>query len=414
MRDRSVAGNTGTRVGGQMATTSTGPAVATHFASPERSSSAQLHGQAAQVAQLTQQPLFDALLRSVGGAVVLLNANRQIVSANARYLESLGLQRVDQLLGMRPGESLSCVHAWDHPAGCGTGPACAGCGAAIAMVAALRGGGTEERECVVTCGSPDAPRDVDLRVRASALQLEGEEYLLFTLRDVSAEKRREALERAFFHDVADLAAGLSLAAVQLEPGNPEDVRAVAGDIRLLASRLARELVIQRSLAESRPEAGEPLLEPIELPGMIDSLRALATNHPAAAGKEVVATSALREVESDRLLLERILGCMVVNALEAAPRGARVKLDIEARDGEAVFQVWNPGTIPADAVPRIFQRYYTTKAGPGRGQGTFLMKLFGERWLGGKVGFRTGADGTTFWLRLPARQGETEPGLPLTG
>ncbi|MBI5067538.1 MAG: HAMP domain-containing histidine kinase [Deltaproteobacteria bacterium] len=390
--------------------TTGGTTVATHFASPERSSPDAIRGQ---VAQLTQHPVADAVLRAVGGAAVLLNANRQIISANARYLEALGIDRAEQILGMRPGESLDCVHAWDHPAGCGTGPSCASCGAAIAMVAAQQGGSAEERDCVVTCGKDDSLRDIDLRVRASPLRIGGEEYLLFLLQDVSVEKRREALERAFFHDVADLAAGLNLAAVQLEPTNPDEVRAVAGDIRLLASRLARELLIQRSLAESRPGAGEPMLEPIDLQALLDSLRALGVNHPAAAGKEVLVTSSLRELESDRMLLERILGCMVVNALEASPRGSQVRLEVTVRDGEVCFEVWNPGAIPEAATARIFQRYFSTKSGPGRGQGTFLMKLFGERWLGGKVGFQTGAEGTTFWLRLPARvRAGPEPGLPL--
>jgi signal transduction histidine kinase len=393
-----------------MATHTTDPTVVTFFASPQRSDAEAIRSQ---VSQLTLDPLVDAVLRAVGGAAVLLNANRQIISANARYLEALGVDQAEQILGMRPGESLDCVHAWEHPAGCGTGPSCASCGAAIAMVAAVQGGGAEERDCVVTCGKDESLHDIDLRVRASPLQIGGEAYLLFLLQDVSVEKRREALERAFFHDVADLAAGLNLAAVQLEPSSPDEVRAVAGDIRMLASRLARELLIQRSLAESRPRAGEPMIEPIELQALLDSLRGLGLNHPAASGKEVVVTSSLRELESDRMLLERILGGMVVNALEASPRGTRVRLDISTRDGEACFEVWNPGAIPEATASRIFQRYFTTRAGPGRGQGTFLMKLFGERWLGGKVGFRTGPEGTTFWLRLPARaRVEPEPGLPL--
>ncbi len=396
-----------------MAIDSTGPLVVTHFASPDRTTGAALRSQ---IAQVTCQPVVDALLRSLGGAMVILNSDRQIVSANARYLETLGVEHADELLGTRPGESLDCVHAWDHPAGCGTGPACAGCGAVIAMVAALESGGSEERECVVACGSPEAPRDVDLRVRASALELEGEDFLLFTLQDVSTEKRREALERAFFHDVADLAASLSCAAVQLEPSSPEEVRAAAGDIRLLATRLARELTIQRSLAETQPQPGDPLLEPIELNSLLDSLRALACHHPAAQGKELCAASSVRgPLESDRLLLERILGGMIINALEASPPGARVQFQIEARKGEISFRVWNPGAISGSVAPRIFQRYFTTKSGSGRGQGTFLMKLFGERWLGGQVGFHSSAaEGTTFWLRLPAPLGDAQPELPLAG
>ena len=74
-----------------------------------------------------------------------------------------------------------------------------------------------------------------------------------------------------------------------------------------------------------------------------------------------------------------------------------------RDGRGMrFEVHNPGAIPAAVVPRIFQRHFSTKAGPGRGEGTWSMKALGEGLLGGEVGFETDrARGTTFWLRLPA-------------
>ena len=51
--------------------------------------------------------------------------------------------------------------------------------------------------------------------------------------------------------------------------------------------------------------------------------------------------------------------------------------------------------------RIFQRYYSTKGEPGRGLGTYSMKLFGEQYLGGEVRFDTSeSEGTVFSLRLP--------------
>ena len=67
-----------------------------------------------------------------------------------------------------------------------------------------------------------------------------------------------------------------------------------------------------------------------------------------------------------------------------------------------FSVWNAGHIPGATVHRIFQRYFTTK-GPGRGNGTWSMKVVGEELLRGEVGFRTSElGGTTFWITLPKR------------
>jgi len=66
-----------------------------------------------------------------------------------------------------------------------------------------------------------------------------------------------------------------------------------------------------------------------------------------------------------------------------------------------FHVWNQGEIPEGIALRVFQRYFSTKHGTGRGLGTYSMKLLGERYLGGRVVFTTeAAAGTTFRCNLP--------------
>jgi sensor histidine kinase regulating citrate/malate metabolism len=57
-------------------------------------------------------------------------------------------------------------------------------------------------------------------------------------------------------------------------------------------------------------------------------------------------------------------------------------------------------IEIEAVPeisnRLFQRNFSTKSEAGRGIGTYSMKLFGEKVLGGKVSFTSSEeDGTLF-------------------
>ena len=64
-----------------------------------------------------------------------------------------------------------------------------------------------------------------------------------------------------------------------------------------------------------------------------------------------------------------------------------------------FQVHNQGEIAPEHRSRIFQRSFSTKGSSGRGLGTYAMKLFGENVLRGQVSFETGAEGTTFWIRL---------------
>jgi signal transduction histidine kinase len=50
--------------------------------------------------------------------------------------------------------------------------------------------------------------------------------------------------------------------------------------------------------------------------------------------------------------------------------------------------------------QIFNRSFSTK-GPGRGLGTYSVKLLTEQYLGGKVGFTTDPkQGTTFQVTIP--------------
>jgi sensor histidine kinase regulating citrate/malate metabolism len=64
-------------------------------------------------------------------------------------------------------------------------------------------------------------------------------------------------------------------------------------------------------------------------------------------------------------------------------------------------VSNPGLIPEQVQLQLFKRSFSTKSAKGRGIGTYSMKLFGERYLGGRVGFESTAEkGTTFWIELP--------------
>ena len=66
-----------------------------------------------------------------------------------------------------------------------------------------RTGATVERDCLMTLRKGQAIDAVELRVRASRLAMGGEAFTIVGIRDISTEKRREALERVFLHDVSN-------------------------------------------------------------------------------------------------------------------------------------------------------------------------------------------------------------------
>jgi len=332
----------------------------------------------------------------------VLDPNRQVIAFNAEYLAATGVADPQELLGLRPGEALDCVHPQGKEAGCGTTPACATCGAALAILSALHGQ-PAERRCALRTSRDGVVIDREFLARARSIAVEGVPFLLLVLRDVSAEARRSMLERSFMHDLSNLVAGLQSAADDLTP----TAEAGAGDVRLLADQLAHEVRLQKALAGGDRTALERLAQrAVEVSDAVALLRRAVERHPACAGRTVEWPRVPTGVQAlaDLTALHHVLANMAVNALEAVPPGGRVRVEVVAEPARVRLRVWNPGVIPAAVAPRIFQRYFSTKGDSGRGHGTWAMKLFGEELLGGRVSFESSEDrGTTFEIAL-ARAG----------
>jgi len=376
----------------------TGPT--TWFLSSERAEPALL---AEQVARAACNPVVDAVVQSWPGAVGILNGHRQLVALNDSYLKAIGLQDAASALGLRPGEAIGCDRAWDQPGGCGTGRSCPGCGAAIAIVSALHQGRPKEMDCVLTVTRGAAPSELAFRVRASPLELSGERYVVLCLADVSAERRQAALEQAFLHDLANLASGLSGTVAWLHQAPATELPEALCDLDAVSARLSREIQIQQALDAAQAGLPQLQVEPVKVELLAGQLKAVFLHHPVAAGRRLLLDlpAGGLALETDPVLLHRVLANMLCNAFEASAPGDTVRFAVEPVDGQVLFSVWNAGTIPEQAARRVFQRYFSTKAGAGRGQGTFVMKLFGERVLGGQVAFTSlPGRGTTFTLSLP--------------
>jgi signal transduction histidine kinase len=265
----------------------------------------------------------------------------------------------------------------------------------------------EERDCSLVLKRGAEAQDLDLVVCATILRVEDEPFTLLTFRDVSAERRRASLERAFFHDLANLVAGLCGAAQALPQLTRPDQAAAVADVRTLAERLARELQVQRALASDQVAPLRPTGRKVDLSMVIDLLERFFRHHPAATGKslQVAMTGPAPALRTDPDLLQRVLCNLILNAFEATAPGGTVRLTVEPGDDGLALRVWNAAAIPASVLPRIFQRYFSTKPGEGRGQGTFIARVFTERFLRGSISVASSAEGgTAFEVRLPRSLG----------
>jgi signal transduction histidine kinase len=120
-------------------------------------------------------------------------------------------------------------------------------------------------------------------------------------------------------------------------------------------------------------------------------------------------------------IQQVLINLLVNARQAMPSGGHilVRLSYDEPQGMVDLMVRDTGSgIPADKLPRIFDRFFTTKAGPdasgkgGTGLGLAFCRDVIEAHQGRIRVESTPGKGTAFTLKLPAA-GQPEAGtLPL--
>ena len=179
----------------------------------------------------------------------------------------------------------------------------------------------------------------------------------------------------------------------------EDYQSEITDIIHDASfRLSKEVSIQRSLSEHTESSYQPLWDEYTIGKIFNELKSFFANHPAANEKNINFSEKNISciIKTDFCLLSRVLCNMIINALEATDKNGDVKVWADHEGNNISFCVWNSQQIPEDIACRIFQRNFSTKGQAGRGVGTYSMKLFGEKILGGEVGFVSlKENGTTF-------------------
>lgn len=371
----------------------------TYFAPAARASTTELNHS---IKAVSSSPVVEGLLSIVQGVLAVLNEQRQIVTVNDALLRMLGVKKPEEVIGLRPGEALHCIHANEAPGGCGTGQYCASCGAAIAIVASLESNQAADQKCIASVIDNGIQTDLCLKVSSVPISLKGSRFLLLFLNDITQNERWAALERAFLHDISNIVFAIRGTCDFLSAENAPDLQPTIEKLKSMSRRLAKEVDIQRLLCQMEYGEYRKIEEIVTVDQILSEIRDLLDNHTITNRKQfIVENRAGGVLKTDPTLLLRILTNMLINAFEATPKGGKVQLSITRKEKEIIFSVWNQTSIPENIAGRIFQRYFTTKKGVGRGLGTYSIKLFGEKHLGGKVGFQSSKKkGTTFYLSLP--------------
>jgi nitrogen-specific signal transduction histidine kinase len=370
----------------------------TYFAPAERTERRKFKNQ---IETISYSPVMNTLLKTMSGLLVVLNEDRQIVTLNNAFLNTIGIKNPEKVLGLRLGESLNCIHAYEEPEGCGTTPHCATCGAVIAIMISINDDRPDERICALTSEKDGVTKDICLLVRTQPIIIENVRWILVFAQDITQQQFWINLEKVFFHDISNLLSILfgnsQLLAIDM-PDNPK-----IQQLNNTVERLNSEILLQRSLSHHKDDRYLLRRAEVSISDIRKEVDLVTHNHKSARDKRIEETWPAENMKiiTDILLVSRVLGNMIINALEDTEAGDTVRLTCELEPSFIVWRIWNRCPIPTDIQKRIFQRHFSTKSDLGRGLGTYSMKLFGEKYLKGQVTFVSSPEaGTTFAFHLP--------------
>jgi K+-sensing histidine kinase KdpD len=351
---------------------------------------------------IATQKLFSEIFGAMAGISAILNKNRQIVFANNDFLKFLGVNSIENVLGKRPGEVVSCINSTLEQAGCGTSQACKYCGAVNAIMESQKTNSKSSRETRISSEIEGKKISWDLNVTSTPITMANMTFYVLSLQDISNEKKLMALERVFFHDLLNTAGGLNGLLTILKMGtDPDEARDLIVKSEGASQAIIEEIVLYRQLRSAENGDIQVKIEKVNSVEFLTSTISRISYHDAGKGKLIIIEddSDNTDFQTDRILLQRVIINLLMNALEATPVNGVVKTGIKSVGEKILFTVSNSGVMTHEVQMQIFQRSFSTK-GRNRGIGTYSIRLMTENYLRGKVSFVSNKkEGTVFTVEL---------------
>ncbi|HAT73082.1 MAG TPA: hypothetical protein DCS63_09730 [Elusimicrobia bacterium] len=236
--------------------------------------------------------------------------------------------------------------------------------------------------------------------------------VFMVLRDITLERKMQAMKEEFFHSVAhDLRAPLLTMQgyIKLLEKEFQPEARQAGYVRNVKDSSDRLFKLLENILDiSRMEAGQlkPDLKPVNagefFASAAESFRPLFEEKGVALAIETAGAGG-KAFSADSSLLRRVIENLVSNALKFTPRGGKVTASVRAENGGLVFTVADTGPgIPPDQLEAVFERYKQLK--PGGEEGGFGLGLAISRKIvelhGGRI-WAESVPGGKFSVQFPA-------------
>jgi PAS domain S-box-containing protein len=267
---------------------------------------------------------------------------------------------------------------------------------------------------------PDPPQSYETRVqrpdgservveaRADFLERDGKRVAMISaVRDVTERKRLDQAHHDFVamtsHDLASPLTVLRARAQLLQRRQRYDEESIDAILEQ-TTRMDRLIGDLRELAQVDGGGLSIQREDVDLVGLaqeaVERVRTLTTGHTV----RLEAPDLPIVVAGDWDRLGQVLDNLLSNAVKYSPDGGEVLVRVEAVRGQASLRVADQGPgIPADALPRLFERFYRGQyapAGGGLGLGLYISRMLVEAHGGRIWAASVPGAGSTFTVVLP--------------
>lgn len=246
---------------------------------------------------------------------------------------------------------------------------------------------------------------------AAMLLLAGGGYVLVRKSTAPVERSMEQMRRFMADAAHELRTPIAILRAQADValGRPRDgtrdataLQAIEREATRLGGIVGDLLTLARADAGERPIAHEPLYLDDVASEAVDAVRALAEHKRIQVE---VGRFEEAKIVGDAALVRQLLVIVLDNAVKFTPAGGRVRLDVATENGSARAVVEDTGVgIPAEQLPRVFERFYRGDAARHEADGAGLGLAI-ARWIADAHGARidigpAGGQGTRVAIIFP--------------
>ena len=265
----------------------------------------------------------------------LLNLEEKVLTVNINFLKLFSYTSSEYLIGKRPEDIFHCIYANDKNNQSQIADQCRKCGENLEVKESKVSCNHFTERCHLTFVDETGHFDDfhNMKVNKSPFTIDGKQFYLFSITDISNDVRRRLVERIFFHDVLNTAGNILgiLDVLNLVGNDDERSGSLYESLKNTSQDLINEIKYQRDLSAAENNELIPVLYPTSSLGILYSSRDEIINSDVAFNRKIlIASSSVdEEILTDSVLLRRVLINMLKNALEAAKSGEKIIMGCEA-------------------------------------------------------------------------------------